>query len=411
MTPATRLAVPILLCLGACISVPKPKVKHLIPPPTTVASEPIPMRLGVHYATAFERAWWAPDINGYALQVGQDSATVLRQLMPRLFREVAEITAPPPFEGAVPAVDLVLVPWLGDFEAFVWSEPPEPWHALTWRFAAFTPTGELVATWKSRGARPFQPGPVGPPPERTQFSEEPMVPMKDGETHAGENLGEAAGALVEALGPGKAVRQALEAVRAARPGILPGLQVTAAVEDQRVKFPSAGGSLMAHGFVPVRVKLANTGAEVLRLDGLFAQLTLSDGRLLHQVGPGTARSRLMIAVGRSAYQNIGMFGAVGAMASSFRARDAWLSLPELRERLSTLELQPVELAPGGTWEGILLFLPQEGAVPPGGPSTFSLWLKDAAGRQLRSTLALTLPAQVQPAPSTPSAEAEPGPSS
>jgi hypothetical protein len=367
------------------------------------------MRLGVHYAPAFEKAWWASDVHGHVLPVGQDSAAILRQLLPRLFREVVEVKAPPPFEGAPPAVDLVVVPWLGDFEAFASSEDAAPWHAVTWRFAAFAPTGELVATWKARGARPFQPGPAGPAPERAPGSfEEPQPPMKNGETHAEENLGEAARVLAEMLSPGAPAAQALERGRGARPARLPGLQVAAAVENLQVKFPSAGGALMAHGFVPVRVKLANSGAETLQLDGLFAQLALSDGRLLHPVGPGTARSRLMIAVGRSVYQMVGAFGAVGGMVSSFRVRDAWLSLPELREKLSKLELQPVDLAPGATWEGVLLFLPQEGAAPSGGAASFSLWLKDAAGRQLKTTLALAMPVPAEPAPASPAPAADPG---
>jgi hypothetical protein len=103
---------------------------------------------------------------------------------------------------------------------------------------------------------------------------------------------------------------------------------------------------------------------------------------------------------------VNLFGAVGGMVSSFRVRDAWSSLPELREKLSKLELQPVDLAPGATWEGILLFLPQEGPMP-AGRATLGLWLKDAEGRQLRTTLVLALPVPAEPVPASPAPAGDP----
>ena len=384
-TLAFALAAP--LALAACISAPRSKVIHLAPPPVEVAPAPLPLKLGVHLAPDFTAAWWASGID--VVPVGADSEVLLRQVLGRLVGPVPEIAAAPPFAGAPPPVDLVLVPSLADFSTFGFLESVTPAHAVAWRLALFEPDGDLVSSWLVRGEVQAPPPPARAPDSAEDLEAPPEPEAPKGITHSGVSLSEAGRRLASGHRADAHLDDYLARRAAGGPAPLAGLEVSAALEDQPLDFPGAGPTFTGSGFVPVRIKLTNRTAQVVRLDGLFTQLRLADGRVIHQVGPGMVMNRIQLAGAFARLEALNTFLG-GAIAGLMVSAQQIAAQPTVEAQVAALGLEPGAVAPGATLEGLVTFLPQRGG-PASGPATVEVWVTDAERRPLRVSVPILVP--------------------
>lgn len=374
------------LALAACAA-SRPTLRHLAPPPVEVAAAPLPVSLGLHLAPDFKAAWWAPGLD-QVVPIGADGGNLVRQVLEKAVGPVPEVAAAPPFAGAPPPVDLVLVPSLADFSTYAALESRKPAHAVTWRLALFEPDGDLVSTWLVKGEVPEWTPPKRPATAEGAEEEEPPA-RPNGITHAGASLSEAGRRLAARHRADAHLDDWLARRAAGGTAPLTGLEVSAALEDLPLDYPGAAPTFTGSGLVPVRLRLTNRTDQPLRLDGLFTQLRLADGRVIHQAGPSMVLSRILLAgtVARVRSASTGLFGALFTIAISTKQG---VGQSALEAQAASIGLEPGEVAPGATLEGLLVFLPQHGG-PAAGEAALEVWVTDEARRPLRASLPIRLP--------------------
>lgn len=394
---AFALAAP--LALSACLSAPRSTVRHLTPPPVEVAPAPVPVRLGLHLAPDFTGAWWAAGLDP-VVPIGEDSEALVRRVLTQLVGPVPEVAAAPPFAGAPPPVDLVLVPSVADFSTFGTFESAKPAHAVTWRLALFEPDGDLVSSWLVRGeVPPRAPRKAAATEEPAEEPVEPDAP--GGVTHAGVSLSEAGRRLAARHRADAHLDDYLARRAQGGPAPLTGLEISAVLEDQPLDYYGAAPTFTGSGLVPVRIRLTNRTDQVIRLDGLFTQLRLADGRVIHPAGQGIVMGRILLAGTMARLKVLG--GPLGGGLAAFvvSTRQA-ASLSAVEAQVAALGLEPAAVAPGATLEGLVTFLPQRGG-PASGPATVEIWVTDDQRRPLRASAPILVP----PPPKVTEVKAEP----
>jgi hypothetical protein len=374
---ARRLLLAVLVVLSACAT--GPTIRHVRPtlgalPPT----EQVPVRLGLRYEPAFALASIGHGPYGPRVPIGEDSVAMFDEVAPRLARHVGRVP-PSPQPAGIPAPDFILEPTLEHFDFFNSGDSPTEHHAVVYRMSLFEPGGALVSSWTVEGRVPFAP--------------EDDRPSKNGITHATENLAEAARRLVTGFRQDSRLEAYLARREAGLPLELPGIEVTATLEDFEVPLPGLTPSLCGLGLVPVKVKITNRGESEVRLSGLVGRLTVPDGTTLHAPDPAMIAERLEEASTTAGRPNRAP-GIIGSIAWAVHNARLGSMMPAARALLTARALRAGTLPAGGSIEGHLYFIPIYG-LPPPGPAFFTIWLTDTELRSARATSTLELPPRPQ----------------